>query len=100
MIHISHDFRLYSERRKTMRNLTTRRTLLIQVGATGATVVLAPLAHMRPSALAQAPDAVQMWGVGTVTLDDWSTFNQETGVDVTFTASPDVPGDIINQIMV
>ena len=83
-----------------MRDLTTRRTLLIRVGATGATVVLAPLAHMRPSAFAQAADAVQMWGVGTVTLEDWGTFNQETGVDVTFTASPDVPGDIINQIMV
>jgi spermidine/putrescine-binding protein len=100
MIHISHDLRIHAEGSNTMRNLTTRRTLLIQVGATGATVVLAPLAHMRPSALAQAPDAVQMWGVGTVTLEDWSTFNQETGVDVTFTASPDVPGDIINQIMV
>jgi spermidine/putrescine-binding protein len=100
MIAIAHDSRIHVEGSTTMRSLTTRRTLLIRVGATGATVALAPLANMRLGALAQAADAVQMWGVGTVTLEDWSTFNEETGVDVTFTASPDVPGDIINQIMV
>jgi spermidine/putrescine-binding protein len=83
-----------------MRNLTTRRTLLIRVGATGATIALAPLAQGRPFVTAQEADAIQMWGVGTVTLEDWSTFDEVNGVEVTFTASPDVPGDIMNQIVV
>lgn len=103
-----------------MKNDLTRRELLKWLGVSGAGIALFTIlpACAKPltdstgsssgtggqssstSSKTAPTKTIQMWGVGTVTLEDWKDFAKLVGIQVVFTASPDMPNQIMNEIVV
>ena len=63
------------------------RRLLLQAGAAAATVLALPL-----KAFAQDKPVVRIMGVETAALEDWTAFEDETGVKIEFTPINSDPG--------
>src|SRR5215469_8794237 len=75
-----------------------RRTLL-KAATAGAATIAAPMVLRGVSGIAAAAETVQIMGVETAAVDDWSEIEKDAGVTIEFTTVQDDPGVFKQEIV-